>query len=515
MSSSPRSATGAEPAILALDQGTSSSRAIVFGPDAILGRGQIELPQIYPADGLVEHDPETIWESVVVSARTALAEARHMGTRVAAIGLANQRETVMLWDRRDGRPLGNALVWQDRRTADQCRHLRAEGLEPLIQQKTGLLLDPYFSATKLAFMLEHWAGARAAALAGRLACGTVESFIIFRMTGGRVHATDAANASRTALYNLETGEWDDDLLRIFGVPRSILPEIRDNAGDFGVCDAEWFGERLPITGAAGDQQAALIGQTCFSPGTMKCTYGTGAFAMVNCGTERPFARNRLLATLAWRLNGRPTFAVEGSIFSAGSAVQWLRDGLGIIAASAETEFMAKDSDPAERVYFVPAFTGLGAPWWDAEARGAIFGLTRATNRLVLARAALEAACFQTADLLAAMVETGTGASEGSGLPALRVDGAMAGNAWAMQFLADILGIPVDRPLVLETTALGAAILARLGAGLSTEIHADHPLCRPDRRFVPQMAADTRARLLAGWRDAVERTLSRPDRRSGN
>ncbi len=450
---------------------------------------------------MVEHDPETIWESVVVSARVALAEARHAGARIAAIGLANQRETVMFWDRRDGKPLGNALVWQDRRTAEHCRLLRTEGLEPLIQAKTGLLLDPYFSATKLAWMLEHFPGARAAALAGRLACGTVESFLIFRMTGGRVHATDAANASRTSLYNLETGEWDEDLLRIFGVPRSILPEIRDNAGDFGISDPEWFGEPLPITGAAGDQQAALIGQACFAPGTMKCTYGTGAFAMVNCGTGRPFARNRLLATLAYRLNGHPTFAVEGSIFSAGSAVQWLRDGLGIIAASAETEFMAKDSDPAERVFFVPAFTGLGAPWWDAEARGAIFGLTRATNRLVLARAALEAACFQTADLMSAMIETG------SGPPALRVDGAMAGNDWAMQFLADILGIPVDRPRVLETTALGAAILARLGAGLSPEIHADHALCRPDRRFVPQMPEEIRAKLLAGWRDAVSRTLS--------
>ncbi len=485
--------------ILAIDQGTTSSRAIAFDAElAPVHTAQAEFAQHFPASGWVEHDPEDIWQTVLETARAAHAAVEG---DIAAIGITNQRETTLLWDRTTGKPLHNAIVWQDRRTHAACEALKAQGLEEPVRARTGLMLDPYFSATKLAWLLEHVDGARAAAEAGRLAFGTVDSFLIWRLTGGRVHATDATNAARTMLYDIAAGAWDADICEALGIPMSLLPEVRDCADDFGTTDPALFGAPIPISGVAGDQQAATIGQACFAPGMMKSTYGTGCFALLNTGARMVQSRNRLLTTIAYRLKGQVTYALEGSIFIAGAAVQWLRDGLGVVKAAAETDAMARAADPAQEVVLVPAFTGLGAPHWDAEARGALYGLTRATGPDELARAALEAVGFQTADLLAAMQADWPGE-----MRALRVDGGMSASDYAMQFLADITATPVDRPQVLETTALGAAWLAGMQAGLLPGPEDFARAWARERRFSPAMAEDERTRRRALWRDAVRRTL---------
>ncbi|MGL5448232.1 MAG: glycerol kinase GlpK [Rhabdaerophilum sp.] len=488
--------------VLAIDQGTTSSRAILF--DAKLdpvASAQQEFRQIFPASGLVEHDAEEIWQSVLATCREAIAKGGHIPL---AIGITNQRETVVIWDRQTGKPIHNAIVWQDRRTSEMCASLREAGHEPMITAKTGLLLDPYFSATKIAWMLEHVPGARAAAEAGKLACGTIDCFLIWRLTGGKVHATDATNASRTMLMDIGKGGWDDELLTLFDVPRALLPEIRDCAGDFGETDKELFGSAIPIRGVAGDQQAALIGQACFSPGMMKSTYGTGCFALLNTGAEAVPSTNRLLTTIAYQLKGQRSYALEGSIFIAGAAVQWLRDGLGIIETASETGLLAEAADDTQDVVLVPAFVGLGAPYWDAEARGAIYGLTRNTGPKELARAALESVAFQTADLLSAMRADWQGHGAET---VLRVDGGMTASDWTMQRLADILGAPVDRPKVLETTALGAAYLAGLASGLYPAPAEFAKSWALEHRFLPAMVGEERQRRLGLWKDAVSRTLS--------
>ncbi len=488
--------------LLALDQGTTSTRAILFGPD-LLPRAMAsqELPQHFPAPGWVEHEPEDIWQGALGAMRAALAQAGAAPGDLAGIGITNQRETVVLWERASGRPVHRAIVWQDRRTADHCARLRAEGAEPLITARTGLLADPYFSATKLAWLLETIPGARAQAERGELCFGTVDSFLLHRLTGGRVHATDATNAARTLLFDIRHGCWDEELLRLFGIPAAILPEVRDCAAEFGTTDV--LGGAVAIRGIAGDQQAATLGQACFAPGMLKSTYGTGCFALLNTGPTPVASTNRLLTTIAWQLYGQRCYALEGAIFVAGAAVQWLRDGLGVVAEAAETGALAAAADPAQAVYLVPAFVGLGAPWWDAEARGAIFGLTRATGRAELARAALESVAFQTRDLLDAMRADWPGMGE----TVLRVDGGMVASDWTMQFLADLLGAPVDRPAVAETTALGAAWLAGLQAGLVPPPEAAATHWRLERRFLPRMAREEAARRHAGWLDAVRRTRS--------
>lgn len=488
--------------VLAIDQGTTSSRAILF--DAGLNpiaSAQQEFRQIFPASGLVEHDAEEIWQSVLATSRAAMARG---GQKPSAIGITNQRETVVIWDRQTGTPIHNAIVWQDRRTAAACAMLREAGHERVISAKTGLLLDPYFSATKIAWMLEHVPGARAKAEAGKLACGTIDTFLIWRLTGGRVHATDATNASRTMLMDIHKGVWDDGLLKLFGIPRAVLPEIRDCAGEFGETEPELFGAAIPIRGVAGDQQAALIGQACFSPGMMKSTYGTGCFALLNTGGEAVPSKNRLLTTIAYQFEGQRSYALEGSIFIAGAAVQWLRDGLGLIANASETGALADAADAAQDVVLVPAFVGLGAPYWDAEARGAIYGLTRNSGPKEFARAALESVAFQTADLLAAMRADWAGHGAET---VLRVDGGMTASDWTMQRLADILGAPVDRPKVLETTALGAAYLAGFAIGLFPAPSEFGKSWALERRFLPAMAQNERDRRLGLWKDAVSRTLS--------
>ncbi len=497
--------------VLAIDQGTTSSRAIVFDAEGgILATAQKELSQHYPADGWVEHDAEEIWRDTLATCREALARAGLGAEAIAAIGITNQRETTVLWDRESGAPVHRAIVWQDRRTAPLCRELVAEGLEEHVRARTGLLIDAYFSATKLAWLLDRVPGAREAAEKGRLAFGTVDSFLLWRLTGGRVHATDAANASRTMLYDIHRGRWDETLLRRLRIPAAVLPEVKDNSGLFGATTADLFGRPIPVTGMAGDQQAATFGQACFAPGMLKSTYGTGCFALLNTGGTAVPSRNRLLTTVAWRLAGRTTYAVEGSIFIAGAAVQWIRDGLGIISDAAESEAVAARLADTAGVYLVPAFTGLGAPWWDPDARGAILGLTRASTRDHIVRAALESVCYQTADLLRAMADDVAAAGVAS-LPAeLRVDGGMVRNSWLCQYLADILDRPVDRPAVTETTALGAACLAGLAVGLYPSTEAIAAAWRRERRFEPAMDAATREARLAGWRDAVSRIRSRRD-----
>ena len=487
--------------LLAIDQGTTSSRAIAFNREAgIVAVAQEEFPQHYPNAGWVEHDPEDIWRTSLSVARKAFAEAESKGGKVVAIGITNQRETTILWERKTGKPIHNAIVWQDRRTAETCRALREAGLEDDVRARTGLVLDPYFSATKAAWILDHVEGARARAEKGDIAFGTVDCFLIARLTGGRVHATDATNASRTSLYNIRTNEWDRALLDAFRVPAACLPEVRDCAADFGETDAALFGRPVPILGVAGDQQAAAIGQACFSPGAIKSTYGTGCFVLVQTGGEIVESKNNLLSTIAYRLDGKTAYAIEGSIFVAGAAVQWLRDGLKIIKSAKETEALARGLDDNRGVYLVPAFTGLGAPHWAPEARGAIYGLTRATGPAELARAALESVAYQTADLLDAI------AKDGVRPQTLRVDGGMVANDWLMQFLADILDLPVERPKVMETTALGAAFLAGLQAGLYGSTDDVGAIWSRGARFEPKMKASEREALLAGWRRAVERTL---------
>jgi glycerol kinase len=490
--------------ILAIDQGTSSSRALVFDTAAtVRGLAQAEFPQLYPSPGRVEHDPEAIWRTVLETARAAIRNAGLEAADIAAIGIANQRETTVLWDRATGQPIANAIVWQDRRTAEACARLRAEGAEPLVAATTGLLLDPYFSATKIAWLLDSVPGARASAEAGRLAFGTIDSFLLFRLTGGAVHATDATNASRTLLLDIRTGLWSGEMLRLFAIPEAILPTVRDTAGLFGIAEARHLGAAIPVRGMAGDQQAALAGQACFAPGMAKSTYGTGCFALLNTGETPVPSSNRLLTTIATQRAGRRSYALEGAIFVAGAAVQWLRDGLGLIGHAAETEALAKAADPNQSVTLVPAFVGLGAPWWDADARGAIFGLTRGTTRAELARAALECVGLQTADLLSAMRADWPAEAD----TVLRVDGGMTASDWTMQFLADILGCPVDRPRVQETTALGAAFFAGLDAGAFDGEEGFARTWALDRRFLPRMAAEERARRIAIWRDSVRRTLA--------
>lgn len=491
--------------ILAIDQGTTSSRAIVFdGERKIVGVGQKEFTQHFPQDGWVEHDPEDIWESVVWSIRTALDKAKVAAGDIAAIGITNQRETVVMWDRASGKPIHNAIVWQDRRTAAYCATLKTAGHETEVTARTGLLLDPYFSGTKVKWLLDHVDGARARAEKGEIAFGTVDTFLIWRLTGGKVHATDATNAGRTLLFNIATNQWDDDLLALFEVPKSILPEVKDCADDFGVTDTALLGAAIPILGVAGDQHAATIGQACFTPGMMKSTYGTGCFALLNTGTEMVPSQNRLLTTIAYRLEGQTTYALEGSIFIAGAAVQWIRDGLKLVSQASETGPLAQSADPSQNVYMVPAFVGLGAPWWDAEARGAIYGITRNTGPAEIAKAALEAVSYQTRDLLEAMRKDWQGGTEET---VLRVDGGMVASDWTMQFLADILDAPVDRPTILETTALGAAWLAGMKAGVWPGMEDFAAGWARDKRFEPKMDATTRRAKIAGWDDAVRRTLS--------
>ncbi|MBI1217280.1 MAG: glycerol kinase GlpK [Rhodobacteraceae bacterium] len=488
--------------ILAIDQGTTSSRAILF--DAALrvgGIAQAEFPQHFPRSGWVEHDPADIWASTEATIRKVMADAGVTAADIAAIGITNQRETTLLWDRATGAPLHNAIVWQDRRTADSCERLRAAGHEPLIRQTTGLLLDPYFSATKLAWLLDHVEGARDRARKGELAFGTVDSFLIWKLTEGRVHATDATNAARTMLYDIRTGRWSPEILALFDIPESLLPEVRDCAADFGATTL--FGGSIPILGVAGDQQAATVGQACFAPGMVKSTYGTGCFALANTGARMVLSNNRLLTTIAYQLNGTPTYALEGSIFVAGAVVQWLRDGLHLIGAASETGALAASADPHQEVILVPAFTGLGAPYWDAHARGAIYGLTRATGPAEIARAALESVGFQTRDLMEAIAAD----MGGTGTETLRVDGGMTASDWTMQFLADMLGAPVDRPAVRETTALGAAWLAGMQAGVCPDAAGFARSWALERRFTPQIPQPLREARYAAWKDAVRRTLT--------
>ena len=503
--------------ILALDQGTTSSRGLVFGPDfSVQGVGQQEFPQHFPQSGWVEHEPEDIWTSTLATARTALAKCGLEAGKIAALGITNQRETCVVWDRRTGQPINRALVWQDRRTADVCARLRADGVEPMVMARTGLLLDPYFSATKVAWLLDHVAGARAAAEAGQLAFGTVDTFLLWRLTGGRVHATDATNASRTQLYDIHKGDWDDELLRLFRVPRSLLPEVRDSAADFGITDPRHFGTAIPIRGIAGDQQAATIGQACFKPGMMKATFGTGCFALLNTGATPVPSRHRLLTTIAYQLGGRRTYALEGSIFVAGAAVQWLRDGLRMITHASDAGALAPSADPDQEIYLVPAFVGLGAPYWHAEARGAILGLTRATGPAEIARATLEAVCFQARDLLEAMRKDWPGLNApGLSDAVLRVDGGMVASQWTMQSLADILGLPVEQPVVLESTALGAAWLAGRQAGVWPDQEGFADALSRDRCYNPVMSPQERERRYAGWRTAVAAVIGYADRQKSS
>jgi glycerol kinase len=490
--------------ILAIDQGTTSSRAIVFDARMqVKATAQQEFPQHFPASGWVEHDPEDIWATVTATVRGAIDRAGITAAEVAAIGITNQRETTVVWDRATGEPVHRAIVWQDRRTAETCARLKARGHEPMVTRKTGLLLDPYFSGTKLAWILDNVPGARVRAERGELLFGTVDTFLIWRLTGGRVHATDATNAARTLLFNIRENRWDEEILGLLNIPGAMLPEVRDCAADFGVTRADLFGREIPILGVAGDQQAATIGQACFSPGMMKSTYGTGCFALLNTGGTLVESRSRLLGTIAYRLGGRTTYALEGSIFVAGAVVQWLRDGLKIIREAKETQPLAEAADPGQHVVLVPAFTGLGAPYWNAECRGAIYGLTRNSGPAELARAALESVGYQTRDLLEAMRADWSTAAQG----VLRVDGGMTASDWAMQFLADILGAPVDRPRVTETTALGAAWLAGMQAGLYPDADGFARTWALERRFEPGMDAPTRDRSYARWTRAVQATLA--------
>ena len=489
-------------AILAIDQGTTSSRAIVFSKKGeVIALAQQEFAQIYPKPGWVEHDPEVIWATVIGTARKALKEAKAEGWKTACIGITNQRETAIVWDRKTGDPIHNAIVWQDRRTAKTCQQLAADSHEGIIREKTGLVLDPYFSATKFASILDHVEGARERAARGELAFGTVDSFLLWRLTGGASHKTDASNASRTSLFDLKAGRWDDGLCELFNVPMSGLPEVCDNAAEFGTSLTAAIGEALPVTGMAGDQQAAAIGQACFRPGEVKSTYGTGAFLIMNTGSDMAVSQNRLLSTIGWRLGGQTTYALEGSILSAGATVQWLRDGLGLFSKASEIEALAASADPDCGVYLVPAFAGLGAPHWAAEARGTIVGLTRGAGRAEIAQAALDAAAHQTADLLEAMARDGVPAAK------LKVDGGMANNNRFLSRLADFCDVPVVRPVNTETTAWGAAFLAGMGAGLFGGLEEGRKLWRADQKFDPKIKAADRDAQRAGWQTAVRQTLA--------
>ena len=492
--------------VLAIDQGTTSTRAVLFRPDtSIAAFAQQEFAQHFPADGEVEHEPEDLWTTTLATCRSAIGAAGAAPKDIAAIGIANQRETTLLWHRASGQPVHRAIVWQDRRTAALCAALKDAGHEPLVAAKTGLLLDPYFSGSKLAWLLRRDAEVKARAERGELAFGTVDTYLLWRLTGGKVHATDATNASRTLLFDIHAGRWDEELLALFGVPHAVLPQVLDSSAAFGVTDPELFGAAIPVCGMAGDQQAALIGQACFAPGMVKATYGTGCFALVNTGGTAVVSRNRLLTTVAYQLGGVRCYALEGSIFIAGAAVQWLRDGLRTVNTADETGALAAAADPTQDVILVPAFVGLGAPYWRPDVSGALFGLTRATGPRELARAALESVCLQTVDLLSAMQADWQDA--GSALKTLRVDGGMAASDWTMQCLADLTNSTVDRPYIKETTALGAAYLAGWRVGFFPEPDGFERLWRLERRFTPQMDAATRQRKLAGWSSAVRRLLT--------
>jgi len=492
--------------VLAIDQGTTSSRAIVFGADtSIAAVAQAEFPQHFPASGWVEHEPEDIWNSTIATCRQALSKASSSAKDIAAIGITNQRETTVVWDRVTGKAVHRAIVWQDRRTAEVCAKLKSDGIESMIAQTTGLIIDPYFSGTKVAWILDHVPGARARAEAGELLFGTVDCYLLWRLTGGAVHATDATNASRTLLFNIHNGQWDDELLKLLRVPRSMLPQVRDSSHHFGESTPDLFGGAIAIRGIAGDQQSATIGQACFTPGMIKSTYGTGCFALLNTGATPVASKNKLLTTIAYQLDGKRTYALEGSIFVAGSAVQWLRDGLGMIKQAADTGPLADMSDPTQQVYLVPAFVGLGAPYWNPRVRGALFGLTRSTGPAELAQAALESVCYQTVDLWAAMRADWPEAKAAHVV--LRVDGGMTASDWTLQRLADLLNAPVDRPMIQETTALGAAYLAGLSAGVYPEPAKFADNWRLERRFKPAMDAATRERKLKGWARAVKGLLA--------
>ncbi len=490
------------PLLMSIDQGTTSSRAMLFEKDgSTFALDQREFTQFYPHSGWVEHDPEEIWKTTLTVCQQALAQAESANRKVAAIGITNQRETTLIWDRHTGKPIYNAIVWQDRRTAERCRDLQLQGHTDTVTSKTGLLLDPYFSGTKIAWILDHVDGARARADKGELAFGTIDSFLIWRLTNGRVHATDSTNAGRTLLFNIHENRWDDELCALFDVPRSLLPDVHDSAADFCITDKSILGVELPVAGVAGDQHAASIGQVCFEPGMVKSTYGTGCFMMLNTGTEAIPSTHKLLTTIAYRLDGETTYAIEGSIFVAGAAVQWLRDGLGIIESAQESQTHAMSLDDNQGVYLVPAFTGLGAPYWDADARGALFGLTRDSGPAVITRAALEAVCYQTMDLLNAMRK------DGATINTVRVDGGMVKNDWFTQYLANVLDIAIERPRQTETTALGAAYLAGLQCGVYHSLDDLTANWQQEREFHPEMDDELRERVTAGWADAVRRTRS--------
>ena len=488
--------------LLAIDQGTTSSRAILFSSAGrIEASCQQEFQQHFPRDGWVEHDPGEIWRTVLETCRDVLGKSGIDVSQVAAVGIANQRETTIIWDRATGEPLYPAIVWQDRRTAPYCESLKAQGLEPLVSEKTGLLIDPYFSATKIRWILDQVPGARTRAQRGELAFGTVDSFLLWHLTGGREHRTDATNASRTLLFNIHTQQWDPELLELLEVPASLLPQVMDSSDDFGRVDAPLLGAEIPIYGIAGDQQAALFGQTCFRKGMAKSTYGTGCFLMLNTGEQALKSEHRLLTTVAYRLKGEPTYALEGSIFVAGATIQWLRDGLQLIKGASETEPLAEQTPVDHGVYLVPAFTGLGAPHWDPNARGAIFGLTRDTGIKEIVTAGLQSVCYQTKDLQKAME------SDGVRPVALRVDGGMVANNWLLQYLADILGATVDRPEIIETTALGVAYLAGLKVGIFDSLETLERLWQCERRFEPKMDKARRDSLYEGWTRAVSKVQS--------
>jgi glycerol kinase len=496
--------------ILAVDQGTTSTRAIVFDADgAPVATAQEEFRQIYPHPGWIEHDPNDIWQTTLSTMRAVLAQAALGASDIAGVGITNQRETTVVWSRATGEPVCNAIVWQDRRTADFCERLLADGGEKIIAERTGLLIDSYFSATKLRWILDNIAGARARAERGELAFGTVDSYLLWRLTRGAAHVTDATNASRTLLFNIHTGEWDDELLRLFGVPSSLLPQVRDSAGEFGAVAASYLGKELPLLAVAGDQQAALIGQACLEPGMVKATYGTGGFVLLNTGSKAVRSRHRLVTTIAYQWQGMRHYAIEGSIFVAGAAVKWLRDALGIVASSAQVDELAAQADVAQPVYFVPAFVGLGAPYWDSNARGTITGLTHGITRKELARAVLESVGYQTRDLLAAMFADAADTQMRGAKRIIRVDGGMSASDWTMQFLADMLDVQVDRPVVRETTALGVALLAGWQAGVYPPPERFFETWRLDRNFWPSMSESDRDHRYRGWRDALARTVLAP------
>ncbi len=490
--------------ILAIDQGTTSSRAMIFSASgSCVAVAQQEFRQIFPQDGWVEHDPEEIWQSVLSVCRQVLQQAKASGIEVAGIGITNQRETTIVWDRNTGKPLYNAIVWQDRRTAEYCAELKAAGNEDQVSALTGLLLDPYFSATKLRWILGNVAGARAKAESGDLAFGTIDSFLLWRLTGGQAHATDATNASRTMLFNIHSQQWDDSLLELFQIPQSLLPEVKDCSADFGTTEVGLFGRAIPIGGIAGDQQAAAIGQACLEPGMIKSTYGTGCFVLLNTGKTAFRSENRLLTTVAYRIKGETSYAIEGSIFVAGAAIQWIRDGIKLIDSAGEVEALAQGLDSNRGVYMVPAFTGLGAPHWDPNARGAIFGLTRDTGIAEIVRATLESVGYQTYDLMEAMQ-----GDSNTALRALRVDGGMVVNNWFLQFLADLLNLPVERPQVTETTALGAACLAGVQLGVYESLADISSYWQRDALFTPRLGQKERENLLLGWGKALSGVLEK-------